>query len=129
MNDLEGMLKDFLNVWGEVSGFMMPEFRPAINIKEDYVPYGTNIPMKALLFNEKYAAFVSFREYDFGADQMVCLEQIVPEESWRTRCESKGLNPAIISESMANNLYSTAFFLLDSFMGDWQDKLRAEGKK
>ena len=88
MNDLEGMLKDFLNVWGEVSGFMMPEFRPAVNIKEDYCAYGTDTPVKALLFNNRYAAFVTFREWDRGADQIIRLENMKPEESWKTRCEA-----------------------------------------
>ena len=120
------MLNDFLKVWDEVSKFIAPEFRPAIVLKDDYCPYGSNMPLKAAIFNEKYAAFESFREGVSFVDPVVRLETIEPEPHIKERYEAKGMDPSIISDT---SYYFTAFMLLDSISVDFQDKLRAEGKK
>ena len=129
------MLQDFLNVWNEVQAFIAPEFRPKVEIKDDYRPYGSNavcqvtdFKVKAAIFNDKYAVFESMREGVSFVDPVIRLEDMKPDEDMAKRWEEKGLNPSTISEAMDGHYYSTAFFLAESIMSDWQDKLRADGK-
>lgn len=119
-------LREFMSVWHEVSAFMAPEFRPTQTLKKDYCPYGSDMPLEAILFNDRYAAFVTFRERNKGADEVVRLEDSTPDEHISKKYEDKGMDAACISDG---NFYFTAFMLVQTLLTDWQWKLKAEGKK